>query len=219
MFRKVSNTDLMSRLVNLENKIDIVNTKIDSQSLLLEGCCDCKNREVLVYKELKDYIEEKFSQLTSGIMERLNKQDQINSNIHLDTLKICDDVFEKYKTDIMDNLQTIITNISISNIQGGGDSEFCTTFIIDKVRDEFSTYKAGIESKLLDLNTCLRRLTEESSNRFSSVDMKLDSIYYENEVIKHQLKLEDDIRNTIEEVNSLNNIIACAISQIDRFIG
>lgn len=219
MFRKVSNADLMSRLINLENKIDIVNTKIDSQSQLLEGCCDCKNREVLVYKELKDYIEDKFSQLSNGIIERLNNQDQINNNIRLDTLKICDDVFEKYKTDIMDNLQTIITNISISNIQGGGDSEFCTTFIIDKVRDEFSTYKVGIEAKLSDLNMCLKRLTEESSNRFSSVGMKLDSIYYENEVIKHQLKLEDDIRNTIEEVNNLNNIIACTISQIDKFIG
>ena len=44
-------------------------------------------------------------------------------------------------------------------------------------------------------------------------------MYFENEVIKHQLKLEDDIRNTIEEVNNLNNIIVCAISQIDKFIG
>ena len=59
MFRKVSNADLMSRLVNLENMIDIVNIKIDSQSNLLQGCCDCKSREVLVYKELKDYIENK----------------------------------------------------------------------------------------------------------------------------------------------------------------
>lgn len=218
MFRKVSNADLMSRLVNLENKIDIVNTKIESQSQLLEGCCDCKSREVLVYKELKDYIEDKFSQLTIGIMDRLNSHEEINRNVQLDALKICDDVFEKYKLDIMENLQTIITNISISNIQGSGDSEFCTTFIIDKVRDEFSNYKTGIEAKLVDLNICLKRLTEESSNRFSNVDMKLDSIYFENEVIKHQLKIEDDIRNTIEEVNNLNGIILCAISQIDKFM-
>ena len=54
MFRKVSNVDLMSRLVHLENKIDIVNTKIDSQSQLLEGCCDCKSREVFVYKDELD---------------------------------------------------------------------------------------------------------------------------------------------------------------------
>ena len=84
------------------------------------------------------------------------------------------------------------------------NSEFCSN--------------VGIQSKLLDLNECLDKLTEESSNRFSVVNMKLDSIYFENEVIKHQLKLEDDIRNAIEEVNNLNNIIACAISQIDKFI-
>jgi len=196
MFQKVSNVDLMSRLVNLENKIDIVNTKVDSQSQLLQGCCDCKSREVIVYKELKDYIEDKFSQLTLGIIDRLNSIDEINSSAQLNTQKICNEVFEKYKTDIIDNLQTIITNISISNIQAD----------------------VGVQSKLVDLNACLDKLTEESSNRFSVVNMKLDSIYFENEVIKHQLKLEDDIRNAIEEVNNLNNIIACAISQIDKFI-
>jgi hypothetical protein len=204
MFRKVSNVDLMSRLVNLENKIDIVNTKIDSQSQLLQGCCDCKSREVIVYKELKDYIEDKFSQLTLGIMDRLNSLEEINHSVQLDTQKIYNAFFEKYKMDIMDNLQTMITNISISNIPVNSNSEFCSN--------------VGIQSKLLDLNECLDKLTEESSNRFSVVNMKLDSIYFENEVIKHQLKLEDDIRNAIEEVNNLNNIIACAISQIDKFI-
>lgn len=204
MFRKVSNVDLMSRLVNLENKIDIVNTKVDSQSQLLQGCCDCKSREVIVYKELKDYIEDKFSQLTLGIMDRLNSLEEINHSVQLDTQKIYNEFFEKYKMDIMDNLQTMITNISISNIPVNSNSEFCSN--------------VGIQSKLLDLNECLDKLTEESSNRFSVVNMKLDSIYFENEVIKHQLKLEDDIRNAIEEVNNLNNIIACAISQIDKFI-
>ena len=204
MFRKVSNVDLMSRLVNLENKIDIVNTKIDSQSQLLQGCCDCKSREVIVYKELKDYIEDKFSQLTLGIMDRLNSLEEINHSVQLYTQKIYNEFFEKYKMDIMDNLQTMITNISISNIPVNSNSEFCSN--------------VGIQSKLLDLNECLDKLTEESSNRFSVVNMKLDSIYFENEVIKHQLKLEDDIRNAIEEVNNLNNIIACAISQIDKFI-
>jgi len=194
----------MSRLVNLENKIDIVNTKIDSQSQLLQGCCDCKSREVIVYKELKDYIEDKFSQLTLGIMDRLNSLEEINHSVQLDTQKIYNEFFEKYKMDIMDNLQTMITNISISNIPVNSNSEFCSN--------------VGIQSKLLDLNECLDKLTEESSNRFSVVNMKLDSIYFENEVIKHQLKLEDDIRNAIEEVNNLNNIIACAISQIDKFI-
>jgi hypothetical protein len=215
MFRKVSNADLMSRLVNLENKIDIVNTKIDSQFNLLEGCCDCKNREILVYKELKDYIEDKFSQLINGIMNKLNSQQlDINSSIQLETLKICDDVFENYKTDIMGNLQTIITNISVSN--KGDDNS--TTFMIDKMRDEFYSCKNGIDIKLVNLNNLLNKLMEETSNRFTTVDNKLDSIYFENEVIKHQLKIEDDIRNTIEEVNNLNNIIVSAISQIDNLL-
>jgi len=194
MFKKVSNADLLNSLLGLQNKIDIITTNMNSK--FVEGCCDCKSREVFVYKELKDYIEDKFSQLTLGIIDRLNSIDEINSSAQLNTQKICNEVFEKYKTDIIDNLQTIITNISISNIQAD----------------------VGVQSKLVDLNACLDKLTEESSNRFSVVNMKLDSIYFENEVIKHQLKLEDDIRNAIEEVNNLNNIIACAISQIDKFI-
>lgn len=245
MFRKVTNADLLSRLVNLENKIDIVSTRMNSQSL--EGCCDCKTRETTVYKQLKDYLEEKFSELNSGVLEQLRvnnvNQDLSKYNLQKDIVNVFNDTFDKYKLDIMNNLQTIITNLSISNIQGDGNESFCTTYILDQLRNELTTYRLDTENdmgkilvlyenanrtmdeKLTSVNDFFKKAKEESNEKFvcldrklNSLDTKIGSIYFENEIIKHQLKLEDEIRVAIDEVNNLSLIVTSAISQIDSVL-
>jgi hypothetical protein len=50
------------------------------------------------------------------------------------------------------------------------------------------------------------------------MDKKLDSIYFENELIKHQLTLEDEIRKLIDEVSNIHSIIKNTISGLDVLI-
>jgi hypothetical protein len=212
--------------MNLENKIDIVTTRLNSEST--QGCCDCKSREVLVYKELKDYLETKFTELSNKFEseERTVLKNHIN-----DTFEIC-------RNDIIDNLQTIITNLSISNIQNDTSSSFCTNYILEHLKNELIEHKLSfdggiiqlyeninmsIEDKLHKLTALLDRVTKETGSKFTQiesrfvdVDGKLNSIYFENQLIKHQLSLEDDIRKTIDEVNDLSKMINIAIKQMDE---
>ena len=68
MFKKVSNADLLNSLLSLQNKIDIITTNMNSK--FVEGCCDCKSRESLVYKQLHEYLEEKFLELNNSLLKR-----------------------------------------------------------------------------------------------------------------------------------------------------
>lgn len=53
------------------------------------------------------------------------------------------------------------------------------------------------------------------SNKLDNLDIKLDKVYFENQVIKHQLLLEDHIRESINEIDDLSFAIKQTISQID----
>ena len=232
MFKKVSNIELMNNIKKLENKLDILNTNLDSQSL--QGCCNCKTKEILVYKELRDYLELKFTDLVDNLTDKLidqltdkltdkltikletkNKANEIEktelvTNIH--------DTFDKYKLDIMNNLQTIITNLNFT----------LPVPVIEQLKDEIIKYKTdtekdvckiltlfenvnrSIDDKLGNLNNIIQTIGE----KFDVIDVKLNSIYFENEIIKHQFLLEEQIRQSIEEISNIKNSINDAIKKL-----
>jgi hypothetical protein len=235
MFKKVSNIDLLNNIKKLENKMDILNTNLDSQSL--QGCCNCKTKEVLVYKELRDYLESKFTDLVDKLTDNLtikietkNKANEIEktelvTNIH--------DTFDKYKLDIMDNLQTIIKNLN-STLPITNPS--VSLPVIEQLKDEIIKYKTdtekdvckiltlfenvnrSIDDKLGNLNNVIQTIGENTNGKFDVIDVKLNSIYFENEIIKHQFLLEEQIRQSIEEINNINNSINDAIKKLDQLI-
>ena len=217
MFGKVNNVDLMNRLTHLENKLDIINTNLDSQSL--EGCCNCKTKETLVYKELRDYLESAFADLLDNITTKLDNK-LINEN------KIVTDTFEKYKCDIMDNLQTIIKTISTSNNNTLLDDlkkemviyKKDTERDVSKILTLFENVNKSIDEKLIKLNNIIQTGDENMINKFDIIDVKLNSIYFENEIIKHQLSLEDEIRQSIEEIENINSFVNATIQKIDTLI-
>jgi hypothetical protein len=224
MFKKVSNIDLMNRLTSLENKMDILNTNLDSQSL--EGCCNCKSKEVLVYKELCEYLETKFSDLVSNITLKLDEKAKINENRNEELVINIHDT----KDDIMDNLQTIITNLSLSNKE---NSDFSSGYIIEQLKNEMINYKIDTEQDICKILTLFEnvnraidikldelnnKIGENMNGKFDVIDVKLNSIYFENEIIKHQLLLEDEIRKSIEEIGNINTCIDETVAKINKIL-
>ena len=223
MFKKVTNADLLNSLLSLQNKIDIVTTNMNSK--FVEGCCDCKSRESLVYKQLHEYLEEKFVELNQSLLKRFEETDVVKCQVKKELVEF-NDTFDKYRDDIMINLQTIISNI---------DGDSCTNYI-DQLRNEITNYKKeremelyeilnyystinkSIEGKLMKLSDLFQNFTEDNCKLIISMDKKLDSIYFENELIKHQLTLEDEIRKLIDEVSNIHSIIKNTISGLDVLI-
>lgn len=125
MFRRITNVDLLNRIIEIENKIDILDLKLTRETISnLTGH----------FTEQKLSIEEYFIKLN----ERLDN-----------------------------------------------NKEFCTQNVYEK----------------LDI-----------------INNKIDMLYYENETIKHQLLLEEDIRKYECEINTLSNIINKTILDIDKIL-
>ena len=232
MFKKVSNIELMNNIKKLENKLDILNTNLDSQSL--QGCCNCKTKEILVYKELRDYLELKFTDLVDNLTDKLTDNLTDNLTIKLETKNKANeiektdlvtnihDTFDKYKLDIMNNLQTIITNLNFT----------LPVPVIEQLKDEIIKYKTdtekdvckiltlfenvnrSIDDKLGNLNNIIQTIGENTNGKFDVIDVKLNSIYFENEIIKHQFLLEEQIRQSIEEISNIKNSINDAIKKL-----
>lgn len=171
MFNKISNIDLLNKINSLEHKIDIITCQLNNNTFV--GCCDCKLKETNIYNELKAYINDKNEELYNQIIIKL---DQINFNL-------ADELFNNYKTDIMNNLDNIMNNITHNN-------------------NEISN-----KNKENDLYTLI-----------STVDTKLNSLFYENEIIKHQLLIEDELRKYSDEISSLKTEIKNVLDDINSIV-
>jgi len=233
MFKKVSNADLLNSLLSLQNKIDIITTNMNSK--FVEGCCDCKSRESLVYKQLHEYLEEKFLELNNSLLKRFEETDIVKKELVENTIVLFNNTFDKYRDDVMTNLQNIISNLSLSSTDNSSN-----TYIVEQLRNEikneitsykkdkekelyeilnsYSTINKSMESKLITLSDLFQVFTEDNCKLIISMDKKLDSIYFENELIKHQLALEDEIRKLIDEVSNIHSIINNTINDLDVII-
>lgn len=173
MFKKTSNMDLLNKLNSLENKVDVILYKLNKETYM--GCCDCKNKETQIYNELKLYIEDKIEELKSQF---INKLDEINVSTNN-----FNELFYNYKTELVNNLDTIINQIYSSN-----------------------------ESKV-------SKNTGDYTTLIDNLSSKIDTIFYENEVIKHQFLLEDEIRKYNDEILNLKTEIKTVLNDINTILG
>jgi gas vesicle protein len=236
MFKKVSNVDLLNKLNNIENKIDIINLRLDSQTL--EGCCDCKTREVMIYSQIKEYLEEKFNQFTITI----------NENAYTN-IEMVNTVFIKYRNDLLENLETVIENMKSlvkentedntedniddnteENTEGNTEG---TLFISEnsfnkllqginlQKNNEFCDIIRNVEelhSLYLDK---INQQSDAANNTYDiliKVDNKINMLYFENEIIKHQLLLEEELRKYNDEIDNLKTLIDKKINEINNTI-
>lgn len=62
MFRKKLDIEVLNLFNTIENKIDTINSKFNCVTFL-DGCCNCKEREVKVNEMLITFLESKFDNL------------------------------------------------------------------------------------------------------------------------------------------------------------
>lgn len=92
--RHVSNVELFNKLSHLDNKLDIILTKISEGTF--QSCCDCKYNENAVYEQMKCYIEDKFSTLQESLISKIG-----NVGINVQVLQAA---FDDYRNDMITNL-------------------------------------------------------------------------------------------------------------------
>jgi hypothetical protein len=55
-------------------------------------------------------------------------------------------------------------------------------------------------------------------HKLNNIDSSVNQIYFENQIIKHQLLLEDRIRESVNEIDDLAIKIKQSISKIDQLV-
>lgn len=190
MFNKVKNIDLLNKISVIENKLDILNTNLENKTSNIQGCCDCQNREMSIYKEIKDYFETKIIEFNNQI-EELNKNNQINEKIiNTNNMLIIEfnKMFQDYRNEIIDNLQKIIDNL----------------YNYNKANTSMSN------NKYLQQMDIISRINDLEKD----IDNKISDLYFDNQIIKHQLLLEEEIRKCSDEIVNLSLIIEKTISEL-----
>jgi hypothetical protein len=261
--------DLLNKFNNVENKIDILNSKFESITYL-DGCCNCKERDTKIYEMLFDYFESKFSDFTPKKIEPLCseyilKQDlddfknevllelknfyKINStfideqgsqNLNIKTmfnkitnmvsqLKIID--HQEYHIKHQDTINNAL--YEISNIGKLILTHEKTSINGDiKLRDDLQSFFIGMQKNLstqiqlaikdplnvveLNLTTHLTDTIGQLGDTINNINSKVDSFYFENELIKHQLLLEENIGKYNDELESLKIRVKNTTVDIDE---
>lgn len=84
--------------------------------------------------------------------------------------------------------------------------------LVDTLETIISTYNTF--NKSTDIDTVLKSI----NNSVISLSSKIDSVFYENEVIKHQLLLEDEIRKYEDEISNLKTQVKHILDDINQIL-
>lgn len=89
------------------------------------------------------------------------------------------------------------------------------------ILEEFLTISKRISEKNDFLNNMVESINDlnvtiDTNNK--TTNSKLDGLFFENEILKHQLSLEDDIRRYIQEIDDLSESVNGNIKIIDEYL-
>lgn len=197
MFNKVKNIDLLNKIEVIENKIDTLNNRLYDINNVKSCCDDCQTIEVEFSKEIKEYLETKMVDFNNQIKE-VNQNNKISEKI-INTNNVLitnfNKMFEEYKIEVVNNLEKIFENLYNYNKKD-----------IVASNQEYS--------KKMDIINRISSFEYDITKKIVLLDSKVDNLYFDNEIIKHQLLLEEEIRKCTDEIDNLSLIIQKTISEL-----
>jgi hypothetical protein len=130
-----------------------------------------------------------YSELRTYIEDAFN--DLANKSVNMNqSLDSFKTVFEIYKNELINNLSYIIDHLAMQQHTDGTCSNY------NKITKEVSD---------------VSKITKQMND-------KLDGLFYENEVVKHQLQLQEDVNKSLNEVVVLQDKVQQAIDDINSIL-
>ena len=122
-------------------------------------------------------------------------------------MSILNNIFEDYKTQLIDNLQSICNQLNNDKLNNN---------IIDEKLQQYNNQKNIKEHHCNFSKVDFDSSFNKTQDKLEILCGKLDMLYFENEIIKHQLSLQDEIRKYSDEIDNLSSIIEKTIIEIDE---
>jgi hypothetical protein len=256
--------DLMNKFNSMENKIDTLQSKMESVTYL-DGCCNCHERETKIYQDLQCFFEHKFEHMKNDILDNIPKENNDNNvNLLEQIVQIIKDTHQKNK----EELTTILSDIckkqcENNNLSRGGITLLTETQLrenitglftslvtnhakfderlrnkIDEltinIKENDTTLRAGLQDILISIkndiissvnshqnndkneqNENLDNFIKHMTEQVNSINDRVDGFYFENETIKHQLLLEEEIRGYNDDIDQIKLLINNVKSTIE----
>jgi hypothetical protein len=224
MFRKKIDTEVLNLFNTIENKIDTINSNFNCVTLL-DGCCNCKERDIKINEMLITFLESKFSELYVKSNTTESNTNTTENNVKLEDLvnSILIDVKTELENTKVDNKSSFeLLKESITNLTNE-IKELKQTPSSDKLlRSDLNTFLVAIKD---DIKTDMKQNIQFVNNNIdlvkNTLDIlinKTDAIFYDNEIIKHQFSIEENIRIYSDTIDSLKISIEKSINDIDQIL-
>jgi hypothetical protein len=176
------------------------------------------------------YLECLESKLRLAIEEIYNK----NRIELLETLKKCCETHNNHnKTDIFNLFNNMHQTLGNMLIQLQNDVKTNLNEKDLSLRTDLQTFFIGVQkdlssnmnsqtstyiNHLLDVNNQLTKHVKDLEELTLNIDKNVKSFYFENEIVKHQLQLSEEIRNYSNEIVSLRELAINTKSKIDDLL-
>lgn len=151
---------------------------------------------------------------------------KIKQDIHLKeiifSLNLFNDKLDKLNSKIIELNNKIDKNTEKLNDKIDNKIDSSINKLTDKLNNNLINYAHENENKNIEeyiINEACKRINEKNKTEINEnitiINDKLDILFFDNEIIKHQLLLEDEIRKYGDEINNLSLIINKTIKTIE----
>jgi hypothetical protein len=211
---------LDSKLLDIKNSLlDSINKnlahKYDSDSDTSRESICLENLKV----NLKLVIEEVYNKNRNELLETLQR--------------CCETHTTNNKTDLFDFFNSLTQNLHGLLIQFQNDIKTkhnqtdlslrtdLQTFLLDMQKElsaNLSSQTTTYINHVVDINHQLTKHIKDLEALSLNIDKNVNGFYYENEIIKHQLQLSEDIRKYVDEIENLRLLANNAKKSIDNVL-
>lgn len=187
---------------NISNKIDKLNQSMKSTSGNVQSTCTCKCTCQDLSLKMDELIKNN-SNLNSnqdvsncGGLEFFKKVlDEKLSKSKIDEISV--DFLSKLNSKLQSNLQTKETAEVIKRCD-------------DNLRKDLHEFILGIKDEIIKSTIEHINFTNKDvkiEEKLCNIDDKVSQFFYDNEIIKQQLSIENDLRKYMDEIDNINKTI------------
>lgn len=198
MFKKSTyNKELLEIVRNLENKIDIINIKME-ENVELEGCCNCKQKESKIYMELTDFLESKLNIIKDSFLKIISVN--CNEKLNIDIVSEINLKTTEHKNDIINTFSTIIKVLNENNVNNNKDMDIINQNVLT-VNNNLTSFNENVKKN--SINNNIYKLNDEL---LIKIDKNNDNI--NKNAVNLNIKLREDFQQYLIslEVNICNKL-------------
>lgn len=232
LFKNNKHTEILNKINNLENKINTLHNNFTDRQ------CNCSHLENTIYTDLHEKFNSTLLDNSNDLELRLKIfiEDVYNTNKDklLETLQIYYKTHtHNTKLELLDLFNILTQNLSGLLIQFQNDIQSTHTEKDISLRTDLQTLLLGMQKELstnissqtstyinhvLDINNQLTKHIKDLETLSTNIDKNVSGFYYENEIVKHQLQLSEDIRKYSDEIQTLRLLANNAKTSIDNLL-